>query len=529
MDLEPVLPRESEFEIAQLALENLERVVRVDSQSDEHSTTIPSTEGQRELSRLVASFFEALGCRIETDAHANVIAELPGRGALAGAAPVAFMVHLDTARGTRAVPRLSILARWDGRPISYPANPALRVGVETYPATAGFVGHDLVHGPGDNPFGLDDKLGLAHLMTLARLLRSNTLIPHPPLLFIARPDEEIGRMAAVVGLAEELARRGVPFGYTVDGILPYEVNVENFHASIASVTFALQPVAGEGLPEEVAIYLGGVNTHGCTAKAEGYRAATRLASQIAGELADGGWTRARIVPSRFVTDASRECDAEVAFRTDGSDAADGALQRAAETVIGPHTARGASWRRAARRPAEGRLDGAVAEMLAFVGAFLTSSPGFVLAAEASEGREGYSNPFRAAPLPEGGMKLDVRLREFDRNALTRREQHVAEVAAGFSGTRVEVRQQYVNMGPRMAPHPHLIERPRRAGRAIGVECPVLPIRGGTGVDPFLDRGLPVANLGTGYFAPESEKEFTSLQLMARHARWLAALVQALGP
>jgi hypothetical protein len=56
---------------------------------------------------------------------------------------------------------------------------------------------------------------------------------------------------------------------------------------------------------------------------------------------------------------------------------------------------------------------------------------------------------------------------------------------------------------------------------------VEPIRGGTGVDPFLDRGIPIANLGTGYFAPESEKEFTSLQMMAAHVRWLLELMRVL--
>jgi len=55
-----------------------------------------------------------------------------------------------------------------------------------------------------------------------------------------------------------------------------------------------------------------------------------------------------------------------------------------------------------------------------------------------------------------------------------------------------------------------------------------PPQGVTGVDPFLDHGIPVANLGTGYFAPESEKEITSLQMMADHALWLVALVQVLG-
>ena len=80
------------------------------------------------------------------------------------------------------------------------------------------------------------------------------------------------------------------------------------------------------------------------------------------------------------------------------------------------------------------------------------------------------------------------------------------------------------MGPQLAAHPGLAEAAARAGAAAGVATVVQPIRGGTGVDPFLTRGIPIANLGTGYFAPESEKELTSLEMMVGHARWLLALI-----
>ena len=95
----------------------------------------------------------------------------------------------------------------------------------------------------------------------------------------------------------------------------------------------------------------------------------------------------------------------------------------------------------------------------------------------------------------------------------------------FDRAVVTLTQQYANMGPHLLPHAHLIEWPRRAAATLGITPRVLPIRGGTGVDPFLQRGIPIGNLGTGYFAPESEKEFTSLEMMAGHARWLLALVE----
>lgn len=99
------------------------------------------------------------------------------------------------------------------------------------------------------------------------------------------------------------------------------------------------------------------------------------------------------------------------------------------------------------------------------------------------------------------------------------------MAAKFDRSRVEIVQQYINMGPQLIHRTRLVRWPERAARAIAVNARQLPIRGGTGVDPFLDRGVLIANLGTGYFAPESEKEFTSLEMMAAHARWLTALVQ----
>jgi len=108
-----------------------------------------------------------------------------------------------------------------------------------------------------------------------------------------------------------------------------------------------------------------------------------------------------------------------------------------------------------------------------------------------------------------------------------RRRHVEHVAAR-AGATAEWAEQYVNMGPALAKHPELVTWARAALAAAGFVGREQPIRGGTGVDPFLARGIPVANLGTGYFAPESEKELTSRQNLARHARWLACLVQVVG-
>ena len=506
-------PRLPDADIAALSLRHLESVVRVDSQSDEASTTIPTTEGQRVLADQLAGFYAGLGATVERDGSANVIATFPGRGAGAGRAPVALLVHLDTARGTRSVDHLFVRRAWDGGRLPFPANATIRVDTTTYPGLQGFVGQDLVHGPGDVPFGLDDKLGLSHLMTLATLLAGAPEAAHPPLLFVGRPDEEVGRHEAVVRLAALFAERGVTLGYTIDGILPFEVNVENFNAAMASVSFPSHVARRLHGPSWTA-HLGGVNTHGATARREGHRAAPRLTAEWQAAL-----DPADAVFVGFVSDALRDCDAIVQLRI--APGAEERVRAALAAVMQPHVDRGASW---SLIPTPSTTDeGAVEDMLHWLRRFYTSQPGFVLPAEDSEGREGYSQPFRARPS-DGALRLDVRLRDFDAAVLEQRIAHVRGLADGLG---VEVQHQYVNMGPRLAPHPEALELARRAADAVGVPVSVTPIRGGTGVDPFLDKGIPIANLGTGYFAPESEKELTSLQTMVGHVRWLYALVQVL--
>jgi len=510
-------------------LRRLESLVRIDSQSDETSPSIPSTAGQTRLADLVARTLAERGVEVTRDRYGNVLAELPGRGAGAARPPLAFSAHLDTSRGTRPVERLERLPRWNGERIPYPANRTIVVDVGNYPAARPFVGQEIVFGPGDAPFGLDDKLGLAQMLTLVDVLVAQPEIAHPPLLLIARADEEIGRMEAVVELAAALDARDVRLGFTLDGLAPFEINVENFNAAHAAILFP--SAALDGVPREgwrrLHVDLGGVNTHGATAKEEGHRDATRFAAELLERLAQEGLLTERIVPAGFRSDESRDCDGRLDLLLAPGDDLPAAVERAVEAVVAPHRPRGASHAlRAGGTFAGGSLDRSAWDALRFTATLLRSDPGFPIAAEDSEGREGYSAPYRSRPAP-GGQQLDVRLRDFDPEGLRARERHLARLVETWDGPppQLTIDQQYVDMGPRLADRTELVAWPEAAARAVGVEPLRRPIRGGTGVDPFLDRGIALANLGTGYFAPESEKEFTSIETMARHVRWLAALVQ----
>ncbi len=512
-------PRTDDATLAAWGQRHLEAVLAIDSASDERSSTIPSTEGQRHLSTALRGWLEALGFACAQDAAANLLAERPATPGCEARPKLALMVHMDTARGTRPIEQLCVVPRWDGGKVPYPANDRLHVDVATYPLLQHFLGDDLLHGPGDVPFGLDDKLGMAELLTLAELLQAEPDLPHGPIVLVFRPDEEIGRMAAVEGLADELGRRDVRYGYTVDGLEPFEVNVENFEAGRVRMTLRGAPLEVPVGARRLALQLTGVNTHGATAKPEGYRNATVILARTAPRLPAG------VRPIELASDGELECNARLELLVP-AEVSDDAVLAAFERELAPLRRRGAQLQSLGSAPFAGPCDDAIVQLVALLQDFLSAAQPAPLLAEESEGRQGYSNPHRVSREADL-LHLDVRLRDFDVAALSARRRHVEHVAAR-AGATAEWAAQYVNMGPALARHPELVTWARRALQAVGRAGREQPIRGGTGVDPFLARGIPVANLGTGYFAPESEKELTSRQNLARHARWLAALVQVVG-
>ena len=512
-------PTQSIDIIAEWGTTYLGQVIAIDSQSDEKSETIPSTQGQRHLSDVLRAFFEGLGYAATQDDYANLIVTVDSNLGEADVPAVAFMVHMDTSEGTEAVAQMETAPAWDGSRVVYPANERLTVSAERYPATRFFVGEDLLHGPGAAPIGLDDKLGMSELMTLARILRENPDLPHGRLLLIFRPDEEIGRMAAVEGLAAHLEAEGVRYGYTVDGITPFEVNVENFNAARALVSVPSGPVEAVGRRVDVRIH--GVKSHGATAKAEGYLNATLVLARAMAHLSDVAQ------PVGFASDSLAETSADAAFLV--ADAAgEAALLAALRAELEPHAWRGAELIEVASGAPNGSeragLDRVVRHLLTFL-----ETPGVhPRLSEESDGHQGYSNPYFLSET-DGHWQLHYRLRDFSPDGLTGRKDHVVRVcqASGLNADAAQIDDQYVNMGPDMAAFPELVEWAVKAMEPLGQTAITDPIRGGTGVDPFLSRGIPVANLGTGYFAPESEKELTSRQNIARHALWLTNLVQVI--
>lgn len=212
--------------------ERLIRYAAVDTQSDETSSSSPSTERQLVLSRLLRDELLALGAPdVRLTDYGSVIATVPGT--VTGAPTVALLAHVDTAPQFNATGVKPVVHRaYDGGAIGFPDSQALRLSPAESPYLARRVGDDIITASGSTLLGADDKAGVAIAMTVAGLLLANPGIARGPIRIAFTPDEEIGR-----GVHPDLPRDlAADVAYTLDGADRGEICYESFSADKAVVS-----------------------------------------------------------------------------------------------------------------------------------------------------------------------------------------------------------------------------------------------------------------------------------------------------
>ncbi|CUH53075.1 peptidase T [Shimia marina] len=204
----------------------------IDSQSDEHSATSPSTEIQLNVAKHLIEELNKIGAvDVKLTPYGAVLATVP---ATVPAAPtIGFCAHMDTApqfNATDVKPR--VIRNWDGTDITYPDNADLILSPQTSAYLSGKEGEDIITASGRTLLGADDKAGIAIIMTLAEHLLTTPGLKHGKIRLAFTPDEEIGR-----GVHADLpADFGVDFAYTLDGGPRGTMEYETFSADGAVVT-----------------------------------------------------------------------------------------------------------------------------------------------------------------------------------------------------------------------------------------------------------------------------------------------------
>ena len=232
-------------------LDRFLRYVKIDTRSDENSTTCPSTPKQWDLLRLLHEELLGLGLKdASIDENGYVFATVPSNlpPEQADKVPViGFLAHVDTApavTGTNVKP--VVHRNYQGGDIALPGDPSQVIHPSDYPNLEKmYVGMDIVTSDGTTLLGADDKAGVAEVMTAVDIFLQNPDIPRGVVKVGFNPDEEIGRGADRF----DVKRFGAEFAYTMDGGPLGEIEFETFNAFGAVVTiegFGVHPGYAKG-------------------------------------------------------------------------------------------------------------------------------------------------------------------------------------------------------------------------------------------------------------------------------------------
>ena len=210
-------------------LERFLKYVSFDTQSDESSTTFPSTEKQKVLLNYLADEMRGLGLtEVEMDSYGYVMGTIPATPGCEDKPVIGFISHVDTSpdmSGKDIKPQ--IIEHYDGKDIRL--NETVTMRVADFPELSFFKGHTLITTDGTTLLGADDKAGVAEIMTMAEYLLSHPEIKHGKIRIGFTPDEEVGRGVDYF----DVARFGAQYAYTVDGGMEGELEYENFNAASA--------------------------------------------------------------------------------------------------------------------------------------------------------------------------------------------------------------------------------------------------------------------------------------------------------
>ena len=244
--------------MADTVLDRFLRYVVIDTQSDPHSESQPSTEKQKNLGRVLVEDLLAIGIKdAHLDEHGYVYATVPGN--TDKAVPViCWCSHVDTApdfTGTNVRPQ--VVLNYQGGDIQLVGDATRVIRVAEHPELANQVGNDIVTSDGTTLLGADDKAGIAEIIAAADFLMRNPAIKHGTIKLLLTPDEEIGRGVNKV----DLSKLGAQFAYTVDGETAGDIEDETFSADGVEVTItgvAMHPGFAKGRMENAIKIAGGI-------------------------------------------------------------------------------------------------------------------------------------------------------------------------------------------------------------------------------------------------------------------------------
>ena len=234
--------------------------VKVNTRSDENSTTTPSTQSQVDFAtNVLIPEMKRVGLQnVYYLPNGYAIGTLPANDP-SFTRKIGFISHMDTADFNAENVNPQIVENYDGGVITL-GDSGFTLDPADFAHLNNYKGQTLITTDGTTLLGADDKSGIAEIMTVAEeLIKEN--IPHGKVSIGFTTDEEVGSGAKHMNLEVF----GAPFAYTVDGGPEGEIQFENFNAASAD------------------FYVHGVNVHPGEAKGI-MKNSQKIAMEIQGML-----------------------------------------------------------------------------------------------------------------------------------------------------------------------------------------------------------------------------------------------------
>ena len=209
------------------AAERFMRYVQIDTQSDPLSQTHPSTEKQKNLSRILVNELKGIGI---SDANMNewgyVYATIPSNSDKQ-VPVICFCSHVDTAPDASGANVKPILHQhYQGQDIVLPDDVTQVLRKVDFPYLEKLTGNDIITASGKTLLGADDKSGVAEIMDAANYLIQHPEVKHGTIKILFTTDEEVGKGVEKV----DIQKLGADFGYTLDGGEAGSLEDETFSA-----------------------------------------------------------------------------------------------------------------------------------------------------------------------------------------------------------------------------------------------------------------------------------------------------------
>ena len=208
------------------------KYAKVHTTSSEDSETVPSTEIQKNLGKILVEDLKEIGL---SDAYMDdkgyVYATLKSNTDK-NLKKIGFIAHMDTspaASGENVNPQIH--RNYDGGDIVVNKEKNIVLSPNEFSILSEKVGKTIITSDGTTLLGADDKAGITEIIEALKYIIENPQIEHSDIKVCFTPDEEVGRGADFF----DVEGFNTDFAYTVDGGEIGELEYENFNASSVDI------------------------------------------------------------------------------------------------------------------------------------------------------------------------------------------------------------------------------------------------------------------------------------------------------